>query len=103
VSTPILLTIVAVVAAAVIWKVASRGLGDAKYVIRVTGEGESGVVLEGEVPGKSEALVAEFVAGLELPKGAKIWGVPDRDRLTLRFSSQVPDHLQQRIRNFFYN
>ena len=102
-STPILLTIVAIVAAAVIWRVASGGLGDAKYIIRVTGEGETGVVLKGEVPGKSEASVAEFIAGLELPRGAKIWAVPDRDRLTLRFSSQVPDHLQQRIRNFFYN
>jgi hypothetical protein len=102
-STPILLTVVAVVAAAVIWKIASGGLGDAKYVIRITGDGAEGVVLEGEVPGKSEATVAEFIAGLELPKGAKIWAVPDGDRVVLRFSTQVPDHLQQRIRNFFYN
>ena len=102
-STPIAITLVAIVAAVVIWKLASGGLGDAKYVIRVKGAGVDGVVVKGEVPGKSEAVVVEFVAALELPAGAKIWAVPDRDRVTLRFSSHVPDNLQQRIRNFFYN
>jgi hypothetical protein len=99
-STTIAITVVAVVAALVIWKLASGGLGDAKYVIKVTG---AGVVVKGEVPGKSEGAVTEFIATLELPAGAKIWAVPDGDRVTLRFSSHVPDNLQQRIRNFFYN
>ena len=99
---PVVIIVVAVVAAAVIWKVASGGLGDAKYVIKITGDGADGVSITGQVPGKSEADVAEFVAGLELPAGAKIWAVPDRDRVVLRFSN-VPDNLQQRCRNYFYN
>lgn len=100
-STAIGITIVALVAGWVIWKFAAGG--DATYTIRVTGDGIEGVKVDGEVPGKSTSTVAEFVAGLQLPKGAKIWAVPDRDRVMLRFSSQVPEHLQQRIRNFFYN
>ena len=99
-STTIAITVVAVVAALVIWKLASGGLGDAKYVVKVTA---TGVVVKGEVPGKSEGAVAEFITTLELPTGAKIWAVPDGDRVTLRFSSHVPENLQQRIRNFFYN
>ena len=99
---PIVIIAVAVVAAAVIWKLASGGLGDAKYLIKVTGEGPNGVSIKGQVPGKSNADVADFVAGLELPAGAKIWAVPDRDRVVLRFSN-VPDNLQQRCRNYFYN
>ena len=102
-STTIAITVVALVVAAVIWKVASGGLSDAKYSVRVTGEGTQGVQVKGEVPGKSEGAVQEFVAGLALPKGARIWAVPDRDRVMLRFSANVPEHLQQRIRNFFYN
>jgi hypothetical protein len=99
---PFVIIAVAVVAAVVIWKVASGGLGDAKYVIKVSAEGIDGVSIKGEVPGKSQTDVAEFVAGLELTAGAKIWAVPDRDRLVLRFSN-VPENLQQRCRNFFYN
>lgn len=82
--------------------VARGGLDGARYVITVRGEGELGVVIKGEVPGYAHNDVAEFVAGLEMPRGAQIRGVPEGDRVVLRFSSQVPSHLQQRLRNFFY-
>jgi hypothetical protein len=102
-STTIAITVVALVVAAVIWKVASGGLSDAKYSVRVTGEGVEGVQVKGDVPGKSEGAVQEFVAGLQLPKGARIWAVPDRDRVMLRFSAHEPGHLQQRLRTVFYD
>ncbi len=84
------------------YKILGGGIGDAKFVVRVSGPGPEGVQIRGDVPGHGEGEVAEFVAGLELPEGAKIWGIPDRDRIQLRFSSDVPDNLQQRLRNFFY-
>ena len=95
--------VIAVVAAAVIWKFASGGVGDALYVIKVSGEGPDGVSVKGQVPGKSDTDVAEFVGGLQLQSGSKIWAVPDGDRVVLRFSSGVPENLQQRMRNYFYN
>ena len=100
--SPFVIIAIVVVAAAVIYKFASGGLGDAKYVITVRGPGADGVAIKGAVPGKSETDVAEFVAGLELAAGAKIWAIPDGDRMVLRFTS-VPDNLQQRCRNYFYN
>lgn len=90
------------VVAAVGYKLLRGGLGDATFVVEVKGPGIEGVQIRGSVPGHAESDVAEFVAGLELPAGARIWAVPDRDRIRLRFSGGVPDNLQQRLRNFFY-
>lgn len=84
--------------AAVIWKLTRRGRGDATFVVRVTGPGVDGVVLDGDVPGLGHADFVAFVAGLELPAGAEIWAIPDRDRVALRFTD-VPEGLQQRVRN----
>jgi hypothetical protein len=94
--------LVLLVIAAVAFKILGGGLSDAKFVVTVEDEGTDGVKIKGEVPGYSHGEVADFIAGLELPKGAKIWAVPDRDRIQLRFNSAVPETLQQRMRNFFY-
>lgn len=88
--------------AAVVFKILGGGMGDAKFIVTVEGEGPDAVKIKGEVPGYSHGDVAEFIAGLELPSGAKIWGVPDRNRIQLRFNSTVPETLQQRLRNYFY-
>lgn len=102
--SPMVAALVVLAAAAVIvWKFALRGRGDAKFIIDVSGPGIDGVKMKGAVPGRSAPEICDFVARLELPAGAKIWGVPDRDRLRLEFAGDVPDNLKQRLRNFFYN
>jgi hypothetical protein len=53
------------------------------------------------VPGHDSIALADFVATLELPVGAKFWGVRDRGRMALRFSG-VPEGPQQRLRNVIY-
>lgn len=82
--------------------VARGGLSGARYTITVQGEGLEGIRIQGTVPGRDSAEVAAFIAELELPRGARLWGIPDGDRITLRFSSAVPEHLHQRLRNFLY-
>lgn len=101
--TPIALGLLAVVLGWAVVKVLRGGLGDAKFVVSVRGPGTEGIDVKGEVPGKSAGEVTDFVAGLELPAGARIWAVPDGERMQLRFSGHVPDNLQQRLRNYFYN
>ncbi len=86
--------------AVVLWKVLGGGLGDAEFVIRV--QGPDSVQLKGTVPGRSESDVIDFVSRMELPRGAKIWGVRDHGQIRLRFSSSVPENLQQRTRNYLY-
>lgn len=81
------------------WVVAHGGLDGAKYRIVVEADGVS---VRGEVPGYSIAEVIDFVQSLDLPAGSSVRGVPDGDRITLRFSEQVPAHLHQRLRNFLY-
>ena len=88
---------------ALAWKLVRRGVDEAMFVIEVTGEGVEGAALRGTVPGHGDGDVREFVAGLELPPGSRIWGVPDRDGFQLRCSDEVPEHLRQRIRNYLYN
>lgn len=100
--TEIAVGLLLLVVGAVAWKLVRGGMGDAKFVIEVKGPGVEGIQIKGDVPGYTQPEVADFVAGLELPEGAKIWAVPDRDRIQLRFSSQVPDARHQRLRNFFY-
>jgi len=95
--------VLAVVIAAVGWgayKIATGGFSDARFTIVVKAGGPE---MKGSVPGKSESDVLAFVGDLELPTGAKIWAVPDGDRLQMRFSGNVPDNLQQRMRNYFMN
>ncbi len=82
--------------------VARGGLSGARYTITIRGEGPDGVRIKGRVPGHADNEVAAFVAELELPKGARLWGIPQGDRISLRFSSSVPEHLHQRLRNFMY-
>ena len=101
--TEIAIGLLAAALAFAVYKVLRGGLDGATFVVRVRGEGAEGIEVKGNVPGKSGGEVAEFVAGLELPKGARIWAVPDRDRITLRFSAEVPENLQQRLRNYIYN
>ena len=101
---PTVAAIVVLAASAIIvWKFAMRGRGDAKFTIDVSGPGIDGVKMKGAVPGRSASEVCDFVARLELPAGAKIWGVPDRGRLRLEFAGDIPDNVKQRLRNFFYN
>jgi hypothetical protein len=100
--SPWVIALILLVITAVGFKILRDGLGDATFVIRVREPGAGGVEILGEIPGHGNGSVAEFIAGLELPAGAKIWGVPDRDRVVLRFSTEVPEHLHQRLRNFFY-
>lgn len=82
--------------------VARGGLDGARFTVVVSGPGVEGVRIKGAVPGYSNAEIAEFVAGLELPAGSRIRGVPEGDRVVLRFSDEVPSHLHQRLRNVFY-
>lgn len=99
-SPQIFAVLIAVVIVAVLWKLLRGGLGDASFTVNIRGQT---VTLKGQYPGKDPADVTSFIAGLELPEGAKFWAVPDGDELRLRFSPQIPDNLQQRIRNYFYN
>ncbi len=92
--------IIAVATLAVV--VARGGLSGARFTITVRGEGVDGVKLSGVVPRQAPNEVVAFIAELELPTGAKIWGIPDGERLSLRFSPAVPEHRRQRLRNFFY-
>lgn len=95
----ILLLIVAAFAYG-IYQVVTGGLSAAKFVLRI---GTAGATLKGSVPGKSDSDVIDFVDGLGLESGNKIWGVPDGDTLRVRFSDGIPANLQQRIRNYFLN
>ena len=94
----LLVALVVVAVVAIVWKLATGGRGDARFVLTVNGPGIEGIELRGEVPGIGSDDLADFVAKLELPKGAKIWAVPDGDRLALRFAN-VPEGPQQRVRN----
>lgn len=97
----LVVAIVLLAIAAVFWKLVRGGMGDAKFVVRIKGPGADAVEVTGEVPGYSVGEVTEFVGGLELPAGGRIWGVPDGERIQLRFAN-VPEGLQQRLRNYFY-
>ncbi len=95
--------IVIALGVAALWLVVSRGgFSGARFTITVRDEGPSGVRIEGHVPGQTTPDVASFIAGLGLPRGARIQGIPEGDRVALRFSPSVPEHLHQRMRNFFY-
>lgn len=96
------LVLIAVLAGIGWWVVRRGGLVSAKFVVTVRGPGIDGIEIRGQVPGHDAADIAEFVAGLDLPPGAMIWGVPDQKRTRLRFT-KVPDRLQQRTRNFFFS
>jgi hypothetical protein len=86
---------------ATLWVVVARGgLSGARYTITIRGDGPSGVHIEGTVPGHALCDVAGFVAGLGLPRGARVQGIPRGHRIELRFSAEVPEHLHQRLRNF---
>jgi len=82
--------------------VSRGGLDGARYTVSIRAEGLEGVQVKGSVPGYGVGEVAEFVAGLELPTGSRIRGIPEGDRVVLRFSDEVPERMQQRVRNFFY-
>jgi len=87
---------------AALWLVVSRGgLSGARFTITVRGDGPSGVHVVGSVPGCPTPEVVDFVSGLGLPRGARVQGIPRGDRIELRFSADVPEHLHQRLRNFF--
>jgi hypothetical protein len=92
--------VVAVVVLAVV--VSRGGLSGARFTITVKGEGLAGIRIVGKVPGYDGGEVATFLAELDLPMGARLWGIPEGDRVALRLSSAVPEHLHQRLRNFFY-
>jgi hypothetical protein len=98
---PVAIAIVLGVAA--LWLVVARGgLSGARFTITVHGEGPSGVRIRGTIPGHALPDVAAFVAELGLPPGARLQGIPSGDRIELRFSPTVPEHLHQRLRNFLY-
>jgi hypothetical protein len=82
--------------------VARGGLSGARFTITIRGDGPSGVHLQGSVPGLASSEVAAFVAELGLPRGARVQGIPSGERFELRCSPDVPEHLHQRLRNFFY-
>ena len=102
-SSTIAIAVAALLVAGVAWKLLRGGLGDASYVITVRGEGREGVQIRGSIAGKDDEDVRDFVARMELEAGAKIWAVPDGRRMILRFNGKVPENLQQRCRNYFYN
>lgn len=86
---------------AVLWLIVARGgLSGARYTITVRGNGPSGVHVQGSVPGCPTPDLADFVASLGLPHGARVQGIPRGDGIELRYSPSVPAHLHQRLRNF---
>jgi hypothetical protein len=86
-----------------LWIIVARGgLSGARFTVSIRGSGSSGVHVQGTVPGHASSDVAAFVAELGLPHGARIQGLPSGERIELRFSPGVPEHLHQRLRNFFY-
>lgn len=86
-----------------LWLVVARGgLSGARFTITIRGEGPAGVHVRGTVPGHTLAEIVAFVAELDLPRGARVQGMPAGNRIELRFSPDVPAHLHQRLRNFFY-
>jgi hypothetical protein len=98
VQTWIVIVLVAAAVLAVLWKLGRAGRGDARFLLTVKGPGAEGITMRGEVPGQEREDFIAFVAALELPVGAEIWGIPDGDRIALRFKD-VPDGPQQRVRN----
>ncbi len=87
----------------VLWVVVARGgLSGARFTITVRGDGPAGVHIDGAVPGHTTPDVASFIAELELPRGARVRGLPHGERIELWFSPSVPEHRHQRLRNFFY-
>jgi hypothetical protein len=86
---------------AVVWRIVLGDRHDAAFVVEVVGPGTEGVKIEGAVPGHDAGSLADFVATLDLPVGAKFWGVQDRGRMALRFRG-VPEGPQQRLRNVIY-
>lgn len=99
---PIFLLLLLLVVVLVGWKVFSGGLFGARFVVQVRGAAPEDIAFQGDAPGYSAAEVAEFVRSLDLPPGARIWGMPFGPRIRLHFSPEVPEHLHQRLRNFFY-
>lgn len=90
-----------VLGVAALWFVVARGgLSGARFTITVRGDGPSGVHVTGRVPGCATPDVADFIAGLRLPHGARVQGIPRGDHIELRCSAHVPEHLHQRLRNF---
>lgn len=95
--------IVIVLAVVTLWLVVARGgLSGARYTITIRGEGPAGVHVRGTVPGHAISDVIELMAELGLPSGARVQGIPSGGRIELRLSPEVPAHLHQRLRNFFY-
>ncbi|MCH9685394.1 MAG: hypothetical protein K0V04_28420 [Deltaproteobacteria bacterium] len=82
--------------------VARGGLSGARFTINVRGPEPDDIRIKGNVPGHATNEVAAFIADLELPKGSKVWGIPDGERVSVQFSSEVPEFRRQRLRNFFY-
>ena len=59
-------------------------------------------LLRGQIPGRSWPEVSDFIKNLGLPPGSAIIAYPDERRFRLVFSRDIPEPLQQRIRNFLY-
>lgn len=88
-----------VIVGAVVWRVFGGERHDSLFVVEVKAAGIDGVVLRGNVPGRSGEELVAFVASLDLPPGARIWAIRDREQLQLRFAN-VDAGPQQRLRNF---
>lgn len=103
--------ILIVLGVAALWLVVARGgLSGARFTITIRGttrgttrdEGPAGVHVRGTVPGHAVSEIVAFMTELDLPRGARVQGIPTGNRIELRFSPDVPAHLHQRLRNFFY-
>jgi hypothetical protein len=95
------IVLLVLVLAAVVWRIAFGSRHDASFVVEIRGPGSDGVEIKGAIPGHDAGSFADFVAKLELPVGAKFWGVQERGRTELRFSG-VPEGPAQRLRNMIY-
>lgn len=82
--------------------VARGGLSGARFTVDIRSDDAEPIRIKGTVPGLPHGEVVDFLGTLDLPPGARIRGIPDGDRVSLRFSAEVPGHLHQRLRNFFY-
>lgn len=97
---PLLIVAASVLALAafLFWRFGPGTSSGAVFVLTVERGGD--IRLEGSVPGKSDSDTCDFVAKMDLPPSARIWAHHDGPSLRLEFSSQVPDNLRQRTRNY---
>jgi hypothetical protein len=78
------------------------GADDRVLVVRVLAGGPTGERIEvtGGLRGRGESEIRVFVSELDLPPGAALWVIREGETQRVRGNHLVPEHLQQRFREF---